>query len=106
MRKDFSTVAAHVIARVRQLRMESGMSVRVLAERVTACGYYISRDSLAHHEDGKAKDLSVGYVVAVALALNVPVTALLPDAVCGLCGGAPPAGFACLGCGHRTPHKP
>lgn len=93
-------ISASVVARIRLARRQRGMSVQALAEAITACGFQISRVSIAKAEAGIRETIPVDLVVHAARVLSVPVVRLLvDDAWCSHCNDAPPTGFVCKECG-------
>lgn len=93
-------ISAAVIARIRRARRASGMSAHALADAVTACGYKVSRETLAGAENGLRATISVDLVVHAAHVLSVPVVSLLTDQPwCERCNNNPPPGFTCNECG-------
>lgn len=96
-------VTAEIIARVRTLRKERGISAKTLAETMTANGYPTSRTSIAQGECGDRKEVSVDWVVAVARALSVPVELVFRGPSCTACNDMPPKGFSCYACEKGNP---
>lgn len=83
---------------MRFLRTRQGISVKVLAETITAGGYPISRSSLANFESGYSAHLPLDLAAEIAAALGRSLAVMLCE-TCDRCGGAPPEGFACMACG-------
>jgi transcriptional regulator with XRE-family HTH domain len=70
-----------VIARVRELRRQQGLSGATIAQRMTDLGIPWDRNTIAKLETGRRSSLSLDECLALALTLRVsPVALFLPDA--------------------------
>lgn len=78
--------------RLRGERESQSFSLRQLGARSGVNATTVLRAEQGH-------DVSLGVAVALATALGLPLAALLTELECGRCGGTPPAGCMCLGCG-------
>ena len=93
-------LAEELYAKVRTLRKIRKMSVQVLADKMTAQGYPISRAYIACCETGRVRNMSVDFADHAARALGITLVQFIAEpADCGTCKGDPPAGFACTTCG-------
>lgn len=93
-------VTAEVIARIRRVRRERGVSAQALADAITARGHKVSRETLAGAENGFRATISVDLLVHAARFLNVSPARLLSDGPwCAACNDSPPPGFICKECG-------
>lgn len=80
--------------RLRSERESQALSLRQLGTRSGVNATTVLRAEQGH-------DVSLGVAVALAAALSLPLAALLTELECSRCGGTPPAGCMCLGCGRR-----
>lgn len=93
-------ITAQVVAELRGIRLRQKVSARVLADRMTAAGYPIERGVIANVETGRRVEISIGYLVAAAHALDTDAAEILRRCVpCPHCKGDRPAGFTCNTCG-------
>lgn len=93
-------VTAQVIARIRRVRRERGLSAQALADAITERGHKVSRETLAGAENGFRATISVDLLVHAARILKVSPAQMLSDGPwCNACCDDPPEGFACKSCG-------
>jgi transcriptional regulator with XRE-family HTH domain len=108
-------------ASVRRHREAVGISAKTLSERIAALGGSLSRQAISMIETGH-RGVTLDELMYLARAMKIsPLRLLLPDpavmvqvggvpmsmqdaahwftAICGVCEGYPPTGFACLACG-------
>ncbi|GAA0969932.1 hypothetical protein GCM10009555_017980 [Acrocarpospora macrocephala] len=83
--------------RIVRLRRARGWSAEQLASALTRAGRLTNRSTLANVETLHSK-IPADLLVALAEVFAVPV-AKLAALECGVCEGAPPAGFTCTACG-------
>lgn len=88
--------------RIRQLRAARGLNRDALAKLV---GHGMTAAAITNIETGRRspdgarrRELTIDELSWFAAALGLRSDELLSD-TCARCAGAPPAGFACLGCG-------
>ena len=81
--------------RVRAERERRGLTLRALAD---ACG--VNATTVLRAEQGC--DVALSIATALAAGLGLPLSALLAELECARCGGVPPAGFICAGCGRGS----
>ena len=97
-----SPTSAAVVAVIRQMRQEQGLSARALAEKVTDLGFPISREMVSNWETDRKNFVPIDYLITGAQALGSDAATVLVKAAllqCPTCQGQPPVGFTCNTCG-------
>ena len=74
--RDTPDLADVLRRRVRQLRADRGLSAQALVDAMHRYGAQTTRSSLANFENGQRADISFAEAVAMALVLEVPLSAL------------------------------
>jgi transcriptional regulator with XRE-family HTH domain len=96
-------VTARIGRNVRTARLARGWSQEQLARALVLTGRPAKRSGVADLESGRRREIGVSLLVALAVALHVPVSELLGDpGRCGTCHGRPQRRFKCLDCGTET----
>lgn len=89
-----------VIRNMRIMRNARKWSARELSERLEAVGCSMGKHVIANMESGRAPEITVSRMSALAHVFEVDITEMLTE-VCPACHGSPPAGFTCNACGAR-----
>ena len=91
---------ARIAQHVREARHANGWSQEQLARALVLAGRRADRTTVAELEAGRRRDISVGLLMALAVALRTSAADLLGDPdQCDTCHGRPPRRFRCLDCG-------
>lgn len=95
-------VTRQVIGRMKDLRKRRGWSAQKLADAMTGVGAPWLDTTVAKLENGHRKNVTVAELAGLAEVFGVTPSDLLCPARCDRCHDAPPPGYTCNGCGHRT----
>lgn len=93
-----NTASRQVMAAMRNLRRQRGISLAALADRLGDQGVICNRAMLTNQETGRRQEMSVDQVVALAKVFGVAIDDLLAN-ICETCRNEPPAGYTCNTCG-------
>lgn len=97
---DARTAASQrAIRMIAAARQSLGYSAKEVSDQTARLGLPVSRSVIANFESGRRTSMTVDEMVVLARSLGLSLTKLLNSDDCERCGGNPPAGFTCNGCG-------
>jgi transcriptional regulator with XRE-family HTH domain len=91
-KKDVPDIREVIRRRVRELRDERGWSGQQLVDTMHRYGAATTRSTLSNYENGARAEITFSEAIAMALALDMPLSYLVGDSEAAMAGEAEPAG--------------